>query len=417
MSTASIKRQIRSDKHRVNGGFMIRRILVIGLASILSGCASYTVRTTDHTPLQPATVAQEEQAVYLDVGVVAMDPGLDVNVENEEVIFPEIRIAESSYHAQKLVATIQRSGHWGAVRVVPNTDVLTEVQVDGKILKSDGESLELQIKVTDAAGTQWFDRKFVEVTSKLAYERQQIRRADPFDGMYNQIANAMADYMLKQDVNNLLNVRTVTELRFAGEFSPEVFGAYVSKNRNGKYSYSRLPAENDPAVEKIRFIRERDYLFVDTLQEYYDIFSRDMEGPYNEWRKASYLEVQELRDLKRRSNMEMLAGAAAIVGGIAVAATSGTAGGYLGGASVASAGGYLLRRGVETRDQMSTSIDVLQELGTSLQSEVEQRVVELDDRTVRLTGSVNEQYLRWKEILREIYKDEYGDVEAPTNAG
>ena len=80
MSTASIKRQIRSDKHRVNGGFMIRRILVIGLASILSGCASYTVRTTDHTPLQPATVAQEEQAVYLDVGVVAMDPGLDVNV-------------------------------------------------------------------------------------------------------------------------------------------------------------------------------------------------------------------------------------------------------------------------------------------------------------------------------------------------
>ena len=51
------------------------------------------------------------------------------------------------------------------------------------------------------------------------------------------------------------------------------------KNRSGKYSFNRLPAENDPAVEKIRFIRERDYLFVDTLQEYYDIFSRDMEGP------------------------------------------------------------------------------------------------------------------------------------------
>lgn len=395
---------------------MIRQVLVIGLASALSGCASYTVRTTDHTPLRPATVAQEQQAVYLDVGVVAMDPGLDVSAENEEVIFPEIRIAESNFHAQKLVATIQRSGHWGAVRVVPNTDVLTEVQVDSKILKSDGESLELQVKVTDAAGMQWFDRKFVEVISKLAYERQQLRRADPFDGMYNQIANAMADYLLKQDADNLHNVRTITELRFAGEFSPEVFGDYLSKNRSGRYSFSRLPAENDPAVEKIRFIRERDYLFVDTLQEYYDIFSRDMEVPYNEWRKASYTEVQELRGLKQRSNMEMLAGAAAIVGGIAAAATSGTAGGYLGGASLASAGGYLIRRAVETRDQMSTSIDVLQELGSSLQSEVEQRVIELDDRTVRLTGSVNEQYLRWKEVLREIYRDEYGEIEAPVDA-
>ena len=395
---------------------MIRQVLVIGLASALSGCASYTVRTTDHTPLQPATVAQEQQAVYLDVGVVAMDPGLDVSAKNEEVIFPEIRIAESNFHAQKLVATIQRSGYWGAVRVVPNMDVLTEVQVDSKILKSDGESLELQVKVTDAAGKQWFDRKFVEVTSKLAYERQQLRRADPFDGMYNQIANAMADYLLKQDADNLNNVRTITELRFAGEFSPEVFSDYLSRNRSGRYSFSRLPAENDPAVEKIRFIRERDYLFVDTLQEYYDIFSRDMEVPYNEWRKASYTEVQELRDLKRRSNMEMLVGAAAIVGGIASAATSGTAGGYLGGASLASAGGYLIRRAVETRDQMSTSIDVLQELGSSLQSEVEQRVIELDDRTVRLTGSVNEQYLRWKEVLREIYRDEYGEVEAPMDA-
>ncbi|MDG2088919.1 MAG: hypothetical protein P8J68_09320 [Arenicellaceae bacterium] len=395
---------------------MIRQVLVIGLASALSGCASYTVRTTDHTPLRPATVAQEQQAVYLDVGVVAMDPGLDVSAENEEVIFPEIRIAESNFHAQKLVATIQRSGYWGAVRVVPNMDVLTEVQVDSKILKSDGESLELQVKVTDAAGKQWFDRKFVEVISQLAYERQQLRRADPFDGMYNQIANAMADYLLKQDADNLNNVRIITELRFAGEFSPEVFSDYLSRNRSGRYSFSRLPAENDPAVEKIRFIRERDYLFVDTLQEYYDIFSRDMEVPYNEWRKASYTEVQELRDLKRRSNMEMLAGAAAIVGGIASAATSGTAGGYLGGASLASAGGYLIRRAVETRDQMSTSIDVLQELGSSLQSEVEQRVIELDDRTVRLTGSVNEQYLRWKEVLREIYRDEYGEVEAPMDA-
>ena len=81
------------------------------------------------------------------------------------------------------------------------------------------------------------------------------------------------------------------------------------------------------------------------------------------------------------------------------------------GAVAAGGGSYLIKRGLETRDQMSGSIEILQELGESLQYEVEERVIELDDRTVRLSGSVEEQYDRWRAVLQEMYELEYGDVE------
>ena len=42
--------------------------------------------------------------------------------------------------------------------------------------------------------------------------------------------------------------------------------------------------------------------------------------------------------------------------------------------------------------------DALQELGESLENEVAPRVFSLDDRTITLTGSVEEQYAQWKDI-------------------
>ncbi len=395
---------------RFSTAAIVSTVMVMGV-----GCSSTTVRSTDHVPLQQKTepvqnLQVEDEPVYLDVGVLVFDPGLDEEYDNEEVVLPEVRIAESNYHAQHLVATLQRSGHWGAVRVLPNDTIQVEVFVDGKILQSDGERLVFEITVYDATGRQWFKEKYDEVTSRLSYDKEQLRRADPFDGMYNLIANDMAAYLPRLDGRDLADIRTVSELRFATDFSPRVFSEYLVETRDGKYEYDRLPASNDPTVERIRFIRERDYLFVDTLQEYYDIFSRDMEASYNEWRKASYDQVMQLRNLKRRSQQEMLAGVVGIVGGIAGIAMGDSAAARTAGAVAAGGGSYLIKRGLETRDQMSGSIEILQELGESLQYEVEERVIELDDRTVRLSGSVEEQYDRWRTVLQETYELEYGDV-------
>lgn len=126
----------------------------------------------------------------------------------------------------------------------------------------------------------------------------------------------------------------------------------------------------------------------------------------------SYEEVKQMRELKRKARNHTIMGAAAIIGGIAAAgagAGSARAAGQVGIAG----GGYLIKSGFDRRSEAKMHIEALQELGDSMQAEVEPRIVELEDRTVTLTGSVENQYRQWRELLKEIYQAETGDLEEP----
>jgi hypothetical protein len=37
-------------------------------------------------------------------------------------------------------------------------------------------------------------------------------------------------------------------------------------------------------------------------------------------------------------------------------------------------------------------------------------MIDLDDRTIMLTGTVEEQYSQWREILVELYEEETGGI-------
>ncbi len=84
---------------------------------------------------------------------------------------------------------------------------------------------------------------------------------------------------------------------------------------------------------------------------------------------------------------------------------------YIGqaGSSVAIASGaYMIKGGLDKRSESQIHAEALRELGNSLEAEITPSVIELEDRTVRLTGTVKEQYAQWKEILRELYRTEVG---------
>ena len=55
-------------------------------------------------------------------------------------------------------------------------------------------------------------------------------------------------------------------------------------------------------------------------------------------------------------------------------------------------------------------MEALEELGLSLESEVAPQVISLEDRTITLTGSVEEQYEQWREILADLYAVEVGQL-------
>jgi hypothetical protein len=390
---------------------MIRALLSVVFAALLTGCVSETVKSTSVPVLDaPATLTPE--AELLDVGVVILDPGISA-VEDEEQIYPEVRKAEATFMATELAEVLTEQGGWGAVRVVPDDRQFSDLLVRGTILRSDGEALELKILVSDARGTLWLDKRYQGVTSRYAYEQGTRVKQDPFLAVYRMIANDMLALFNRLPSEDRVTIRQVAEMRFARDFANGAFADYLEEDDNGEISLRRLPAEDDPMLNRVRGLRQRHYVFVDTLQGHYSGFAEDMYGPYQEWRKASYEETVALRELETEAQREMIAGGAAILAGL-VAQTSGsratrTAGTVAG----IGGGGVLLKRGLLKRAEASVHSLALEELGQSLDAEITPRVIELEDRTVRLTGNVEDQYDQWRELLADIYAAELAALEPP----
>jgi hypothetical protein len=376
-------------------------------ALFLVSCATHTVKSTSYTPIVQDSQDTPEY-LLLDVGVAVFDPGLDeIKKSEEDVTNHEIRVAESRYAPFLLSETLQRSANWGIVRVMPNQESPMDVYLKGTILSSNGEQMAIRIEVSDSTGRQWYTREYQEEVSKFSYEPSERQKNDPFQVVYNTIANDLLEYRKRNFENDeLTEIRTVSEMLFAQRFSPDVFGQYLTKDRNGNMEIVSLPAESDPLLERVRGIRERDFMFIDTVQDYYATYVRQMRLPYDSWRQQSYEETIEVRDLKNSARRRFIAGTAVVLGGLAAASSGGNYATQTGGAVGVGAGAVLIKSGFDKRAEARIHMDALEELGQSLENEVAPRVLDLDNRSITLTGSVEEQYAQWKEVLADLYAAE-----------
>jgi hypothetical protein len=381
--------------------------------TLLTGCVSETIKSTQ-VPALAAPDNLTPEAELLDVGVVILDPGIST-VEDEPLVYPEVRRAEATFMATELTQVLTEQGGWGAVRVVPDDRQFSDLLVQGTILRSDGEALELKIVVSDARGTVWLDKRYTGVTSRYAYEQGTRVKQDPFLAVYRMIANDMLQKFNGVPPAERAEIRQVAEMRFARDFASGAFADYLQEDETGHISLRRLPAEDDPMLNRIRGLRQRHYVFVDTLQGHYTGFSEEMYEPYQEWRKASYEETVALRELESEAQREMIAGGAAIIAGI-VAQTSGSRTTRSAGAVGVIGGGALLKSGLEKRAESKIHSLALEELGQSLDAEITPRVIELEDRTVQLSGNVEDQYDQWRELLADIYAAELAALEPPDSS-
>ena len=390
---------------------MMRFLLsVYLLLPLLVGCVSETVKSTSVPTLEaPDQLTPETE--LLDVGVVILDPGIST-VEDEELVYPEVRKAEATFMATELAEVLSEQGGWGAVRVVPDDRQFSDLLVRGTILLSDGESLQLKIRVSDARGTVWLDKRYQGVTSRYAYEQGTRVKQDPFLAVYRMIANDMLAIFDRVPPTDRVTIRRVAEMRFARDFASGAFADYLEEDDAGQISLRRLPAEDDPMLNRVRGLRQRHYVFIDTLQGHYNGFAEEMYTPYQEWQRASYEETIALRELEAESQRDMIAGGAAILAGI-VAQTSGSRTTRSAGAVGVIGGGALLKSGLEKRAESNIHSLALEELGQSLDAEITPRVIELEDRTVHLTGNVEDQYDQWRELLADIYAAELAALEPP----
>jgi len=391
-------------------GVNLRKIFktaTLFLCLIACGSAQAAVDKVTTSTVQPIKTPSEPipPEALLDVGISPFNDGLHMTDE-DDTVFPEVRYAESIYFSNQLSKTMEKSGGWGAIRVVPSTEVVMDVYITGTILQSDGETLDLEIRVFDTSGKQWLDQRHQQVVGKYTYDRRLKIAADPFQNLFTTIANNVLAVREEMSNADAVRLRQISELRFARDFSPEAFDEYIDQGDNGILSIARLPAEDDSILARVDKIRERDYLYVDTMQDYYDTFSEQMHVPYQDFRRVSYDSVVKARQLKKRANKQMLAGVAAIIAGIYGRTQASSWMQMDGATATAAAGGYALKQGLDTKQKSAEQTEQLAEMGSSLEAVIAPQVIALEDRTVTLTGTVQAQYDQWRELLHQIYQQE-----------
>ena len=390
-----------------------------------SGCV-----VKDTRPLPKIAAVQATQQIpdneLLDVAIHEFEPGIPKELAEDEDalakrrIYPDVRKAEAKMLPATLRTTLEASGQWGAVRVVPQSVQFVDVIVTGRIIISTGTDLALAITARDSTGRVWFEDRLYKSPADIgSYKTEAALKArDPFQNVYSQVANDLVAARNKLPPADRREVRRVTDLRFAQDLAPDAFAGYLQKDAQGLTRLTRLPADDDPLLKRVGSIRERDASVIDTVDGYNGNFTDKLRDSYGGWRRTSYDAIEKEDRAKSQARTRTVLGAAAVLASIFVSgncattdyncqrleSAARTAGAVGGTAAVLS--------GIKKFSDAKVAAQEVKELATSFQSEVAPQVVELEGRTLRLTGTAEEQYREWRRLLGEIYREESGGVAA-----
>jgi hypothetical protein len=384
-----------------------QRSVLWALVLLLQACTSTEVINANASPaIQSQEYISEE--LLLDIGIAVLDPGIPNSEEDIEKqgIVPDVRRAESRFIAYHLKDTLELTGNWGAVRVVPQDSTVVDLKIGGQILLSDGEQLKARISATDSTGRVWLNKQYSDTASKLTYRKRL--KEDPFQDLYNNIANDLLEVRAKLSDEELQTLRNVSAIKFAKSLSPYAFDDYVEESRGGKAVIRQLPADDDPMFTRIDQIKDREYMFIDTLDDYYANFYREMEASYHDWRQYSYEEAILLREMQAEAKKRGLAAAAMLVGGVVAGSKSNSSAGNTAALAGALGGIGLAKSALGKYQESEIHKETLKEISQSLGSEIQPIVLDIEGRTIELTGTLNTQYEQWRQILKEIYAEETG---------
>jgi len=384
---------------KIKPAFSLLTLLLLATVS----CTSSKTIQYENVPIQRAQIELTEEQL-LDVGILIFDPNLPE--EDQEFIFPEIRKAEARYIPYHLKATLEDTGFWGGVWVLPEKSEAMDLIVGGRIEVSNGLKVAVRIGVWDITGREWMNKVYETTVSRSAYSQQRDYSQDPYQSFYNKIANDLLKIRNSLSSPELRRISEIGDLRFAAELVPGVYSDYLMQDEKDIFSAKRLPSENDEMMGRIQNVKEREFVLVDTLNEYYAKLYQDISVPYENWRKLSREEMLTYEDLKRSALKRQLLGAAAILGAIAYEGNSQTSS-YA--KQAALYGGIeVIKSGFGMSAEAKVHKESLKELGTSFDTQAKPLIIEIEGQTLRLTGTAQEKFLEWRKLLKQIYTEETG---------
>ncbi len=403
-----------------------------GTSSVAVGPQSSTaIEMAEQTKTTQNIAATETGRPRLDIIIPVFDPGIapedretyqkysrqgwrkqdNEPVTADEYVWPQLRRAEAVSFAQSLKQALEETGQFGAVRVTPDAQTTGDLYLLGRILKSNGQEVGIQIKAVDISGREWFSKQFTHEVPEKFYQSVAFRdkNQDPYAPVFKQAADYLVKILRNHDDNELMTLRRLAELRFAAHLTDAAFEQHLTE-KNGRYQLASFPADHDPMLTRTRAVRVRDQLFIDGMQKYYDRFSHQMQDNYRIWQQQSAFEIAAKNEAQMEAFGEAVLGVLAAGLGIwaladglsnpnsshaALSTTAGVAAGV--------AGASLLAESFQTRKEADIHRDALEELGESINTDLEPQVVQFNQETVELQGTAEEQFAQWRDFLKKIY--------------
>ncbi len=389
---------------------------ILIFSHILAGCATTGSQTDPYKVGPKFSSSYDKKAIdkiasttpKLDIIIPVFDPGLSENEEDyeEDGIWPELRRAEANRFAYKLKQALDNSNEFGAVRVTPDKTASGDLYVLGKIEESNGQDVEFELNVIDISGKEWIDETFSHEVEESFYNNNRNRGKDPYEPIFKEAADEIIDALKERNSSELDDLKYIADLRFGASFNDVAFMEYM--NTEDEYiELVSMPSDSDPLFQRVMAIRVREQLFVDKLQQNYLSFSQHMNNSYLVWQEASFTEMQLRQEAKKEGIYKTIGGVLLIALAIA-AGVSGDSNVALDTAAILGGmgGAVLISSGFKSREEEEIHQDALNELGESINLELESQVISFEDQTVELTGNIQQQFMQWREFLKRIYEQE-----------
>ncbi|RPG25698.1 MAG: hypothetical protein CBC10_007140 [Gammaproteobacteria bacterium TMED50] len=351
--------------------------LVLSSMILVAGCAGTNNRAAGpeiDEPTIPATTRLDYRSapeLPLAVSIAVFD------YESPERSLTPIREAESGYMAVTLANALQNSGQWSGVHVLPVTSQYAEVQLRGSIVQSNASRLNVLVEVIDARGEVWISRQYRASVAGDAYSPGVPPETEVFAHLYHQIANDLTEIQHKLAPSDRSEIRQVALMRYAVGLAPDAFSSYLgmTESQDGvRFGLTGLPALDDPVFLQVGEILAREDSIVELIDTQYRQFHRDLLGVYPYWRRYLH-ELSAETETRRRSS---------------------------GGSWAATEAVY------RQYEEVRLNEDRLRVLTRSFKDESQSTSAELAGTVVELSGSLAQQYLRWRELLQRRFREDRG---------
>lgn len=390
----------------------LRWTLVWGLCLVMTACGSTSgerpSRAADHIKETVKAVELEQAAERPELDEL-LNVGIPVfTIEDKRAssggagsefgdwVSQEILDIERQYLPLILRNTLLESNQWGAVRVLPQADLSTDLQILGSVRYSDGAVLSFKVIAQDSTGREWLNKTYsgryaprqVELNETESLDLSQFdsdlclkidkTSSEPFEKLYKQLANDLLQVKKTLNAVELREIQRVSKIRHAQDLAPMAFEGLLDKNQEGRYVVSRLLAHDDPMQIRVDSMRSRHHLFIDTVDSHYQGLHKKMGPIYKLWARYSCERDLELQ-LRRASGED--------------------------GVKKIRAGGFAALSNSYRRYNINKIFEQeWNSLAKSFTVELTPVIVELNDRVYTLKGSAEQQYEQWRALLSEFYK-------------